>query len=55
MTRWGFPSDRSDYKNTTNDKIDKLYDYGVKSGAIGGKILGAGGGGFLLFFVDQKS
>ena len=42
-------------KNTTNDKIDKLYDYGVKSGAIGGKILGAGGGGFLLFFVDHKN
>ena len=42
-------------KNTTNNKIEQLYDYGINSGAIGGKLLGAGGGGFILFFVDKKN
>lgn len=32
--------------------IDRLYDRGVESGALGGKLLGAGGGGFLLFYVE---
>lgn len=34
--------------------IDDIYDLGRKNGAIGGKLLGAGGGGFLLFFVKPK-
>ena len=41
----------------TNNKIDNLYKTAIKAGAIGGKVLGAGGGGFVLFFVkpqDQK-
>lgn len=33
-------------------RIDEMYQYGIKNGAIGGKLLGAGGGGFLLFFVE---
>ena len=37
----------------TNKEIDELYQYGVKNGAIGGKILGAGGGGFLLFICKE--
>jgi|SRR6266446_496152 len=32
-------------------EIDRLYDLGLASGALGGKLLGAGGGGFMLFFV----
>lgn len=32
-------------------EIDKIYETGLKNGAVGGKLLGAGGGGFLLFFV----
>lgn len=39
-------------KNMSNDKIDKLYEIGLKNGALGGKIVGAGGGGFLMFYCD---
>ena len=35
----------------TNDKIDQIYDAAIKAGALGGKLLGAGGGGFVLFYV----
>lgn len=35
----------------SNDSIDSLYQAAVSAGAIGGKLLGAGGGGFLLFYV----
>lgn len=37
----------------TNSVIDFLYDIGIKNGAYGGKILGAGGGGYLLFFISH--
>ncbi len=32
--------------------IDDLYERARKAGALGGKLLGAGGGGFVLFFVE---
>ena len=32
--------------------IDELYDKAVNAGAIGGKLLGAGGGGFIVFYVQ---
>lgn len=38
----------------TNDSIDDWYETARKAGALGGKLLGAGGGGFLLFFVDPS-
>ena len=38
----------------TNDYINDLYELGISNGALGGKLLGAGGGGFLLFFVEAK-
>jgi D-glycero-alpha-D-manno-heptose-7-phosphate kinase len=38
----------------SNSTIDELYDAGMDAGAIGGKLLGAGGGGFLLFFVPPE-
>ena len=41
-------------KSITNNKIDNLYDYALKNGALGGKILGAGGGGFLLLYMKKK-
>lgn len=41
-------------KFVSTDDIDFLYNKGVKAGALGGKLLGAGGGGFLLFYVEQE-
>jgi D-glycero-alpha-D-manno-heptose-7-phosphate kinase len=38
----------------TNDKIDFIYNLGLKHGALGGKLLGAGGGGFFLFYVPLE-
>ncbi len=34
--------------------IDSLYEKGIEAGALGGKLLGAGGGGFMLFFVPPE-
>lgn len=33
----------------TNDRIDELYEQGMSAGALGGKVIGAGGGGYILF------
>lgn len=38
----------------STSKIDAIYETGVKAGAIGGKLLGAGGGGFMLFFAPPE-
>ncbi|MDR2456925.1 MAG: GHMP kinase [Clostridiales Family XIII bacterium] len=38
----------------TNELIDNLYDTALKNGAKGGRIIGAGGGGFLLFYCEKK-
>lgn len=38
----------------SNNYIDSIYDNGLKNGALGGKLLGAGGGGFLLFYVKKN-
>ncbi|MBM3231774.1 CBS domain-containing protein [Candidatus Pacearchaeota archaeon] len=37
-----------------NPRIDKLYETGLKNGALGGRLLGAGGGGYLLFFYSPR-
>ena len=39
----------------SNEKIDEIYDVGMKNGAMGGKLLGAGGGGFMLFFAPKSA
>ena len=39
----------------SNKKIDELYAAAKKAGALGGKILGAGGGGFILFYVKPEN
>lgn len=38
----------------STDSIDGLYAKGIKAGALGGKLLGAGGGGFLVFYVQPE-
>ncbi len=38
----------------TTSSIDSLYERGLSAGALGGKLLGAGGGGFLVFYVPQE-
>lgn len=40
--------------NVSNSQIDDIYHFGLKSGATGGKLLGAGGGGFTLFYCPSK-
>lgn len=37
----------------TNPQIDEWYDLGRKNGAVGGKLVGAGGGGFLMFYAEN--
>jgi|ETNvirnome_2_300_1030623.scaffolds.fasta_scaffold07227_2 D-glycero-alpha-D-manno-heptose-7-phosphate kinase len=39
----------------TNSEIDNLYDKGLKFGALGGKLCGAGGGGFLMLYVKPEN
>ena len=46
---------RSLSKLITNSTIDEMYSSALKAGAIGGKILGAGGGGFVLFYVKPEN
>ena len=39
----------------SNPKINEWYDLAMASGALGGKLIGAGGGGFLMFYADDKA
>jgi D-glycero-alpha-D-manno-heptose-7-phosphate kinase len=41
-------------KKISNDQINEWYEKAIKAGALGGKLLGAGGGGFLLFYCEEK-
>ena len=41
-------------KFVTNDNIDEIYNIAINSGALGGKLCGAGGGGFLLLYVPKN-
>ena len=45
---------RSLSSSVSNSKIDEIYKTAQNSGAIGGKILGAGGGGFILFYAPKN-
>jgi D-glycero-alpha-D-manno-heptose-7-phosphate kinase len=45
-------SKRQMAKGITNAQIDELYDSAIKAGALGGKMNGAGGGGFMMFVCD---
>ena len=49
---WEYKKKRSG--GMSNPKIDEWYEYAMKNGAMGGKLIGAGGGGFLLFYCKDK-
>ena len=49
---WGIK--KSLARGISNPMIDDVYERGIKAGATGGKLLGAGGGGFLLFYVPEE-
>ncbi len=39
----------------SNTQIDEWYNYAMAHGALGGKLIGAGGGGFLMFYTEQST
>ncbi len=49
---WEYKKKRSG--GMSNPQIDEWYDLALKNGALGGKMIGAGGGGFLMFYADNK-
>ncbi len=42
-------------KGMSNPQIDEWYELGMKNGALGGKLVGAGGGGFLMFYAEDRN
>ena len=50
---WEYKKKRS--KGMSNPKIDEWYEYAMKNGALGGKMIGAGGGGFLMFYAENRT
>lgn len=42
-------------EQVTSSEIDEIYEAGREAGALGGKIIGAGGGGFMLFYVEPHN
>lgn len=49
---WMYKKKRSG--GMSNPEIDEWYEYALKNGASGGKLIGAGGGGFLMFYAKDK-
>jgi D-glycero-alpha-D-manno-heptose-7-phosphate kinase len=41
-------------QNISNERINEIYELARKNGALGGKLIGAGGGGFLMFYSEDK-
>jgi D-glycero-alpha-D-manno-heptose-7-phosphate kinase len=50
---WEYKKRRSG--GMSNPKIDDWYELGMKNGAVGGKLVGAGGGGFLMFMAHDRN
>ena len=49
---WSLKKDLSN--KVSNLKINEIYDEAINAGAVGGKLLGAGGGGYFVFLVPQE-
>ncbi len=52
--RLGWENKKRSAKTVSNPHIDAIYDAGIKAGALAGKVSGAGGGGFMLFFAPTE-
>jgi D-glycero-alpha-D-manno-heptose-7-phosphate kinase len=52
--RLGWENKKRSAKSVSNPYIDEIYDTAIAAGALAGKISGAGGGGFMLFFVPTE-
>lgn len=52
--RLGWANKKRSAKTVSNTHIDSIYDAAIKAGALAGKVSGAGGGGFMLFFVPTE-
>ena len=52
-THWEHKKARS--KGMSNSSIDDMYELARRNGALGGKVIGAGGGGFLMCYTEQKT
>jgi D-glycero-alpha-D-manno-heptose-7-phosphate kinase len=50
---WEHKKERS--SAMTNDRINHWYDLAIQAGAKGGKLIGAGGGGYLMFLCDEQA
>ena len=50
---WEYKKERS--KSMSNDQINHWYELARSNGALGGKLIGAGGGGFLMFLCEEGS
>jgi D-glycero-alpha-D-manno-heptose-7-phosphate kinase len=50
---WEYKKNRS--KGMSSSAIDECYEFARSKGARGGKLVGAGGGGFLLFYTEEKT
>ncbi len=48
----GWAAKRQTAASISNDRIDKLFEVAMNAGAVAGKVSGAGGGGFITFFID---
>lgn len=52
-THWEYKRRRSG--GMSNEQIDQWYELAIAHGALGGKLIGAGGGGFLMFYTEDKT
>jgi len=52
-THWQYKKARS--ATMSNERINHWYDLAMQNGALGGKLIGAGGGGFLMFLCEERS
>jgi len=54
MLHEGWRLKKSFSKKISNPEIDEIYRKGISLGAYGGKLCGAGGGGFVMFLIEQN-